>query len=240
MTNLRRATGSPACRPSSNAIRATGATQPVMVGGLDYADDLSQWARTRSRRPAEPRGGLLPQLHGEGMRQRRPAGTARSPRSPPTCRWSPASSPRTTTKTRPVPTGPELFDEEYMDWADPHGVSYLAWAWIVESRPRPNRIRCSALLPDRRLLRDARLGERHRRPQPPPFAAAGRPQYLPSLHSRAGWHRRRWERRRRSAEVGRTEDQAAALPSQGRAGRQGQLPARGRRSRARWRSPARR
>lgn len=39
---------------------------------------------------------------------------------------------------------PNSFDQEYMDWADQHGVSYLAWAWIA---PGPAEIAsegCSA------------------------------------------------------------------------------------------------
>ena len=43
-----------------DAIRATGAKQPIMLGGIDYASDLRAWLANRPERQAG--GGELPQL----------------------------------------------------------------------------------------------------------------------------------------------------------------------------------
>jgi hypothetical protein len=38
--------------------------------------------------------------------------------------------------------GSSTFDENYMNWADSNGVSYLAWVWLVDDPPQPNDDPC--------------------------------------------------------------------------------------------------
>ena len=127
-----------------DAIRATGATQPVMVGGLDYADDLSQWAE---HAPDDPLNQEAASFHNYMGKECDNVGC-----------WNSEVAP--VAAAVPVVTGefaednyenpscaersPNSFDEEYMDWADAHGVSYLAWAWIVESPAEIQSDKCSA------------------------------------------------------------------------------------------------
>ncbi|MCW2981206.1 MAG: sle [Solirubrobacterales bacterium] len=40
--------------------------------------------------------------------------------------------------------GPSNFDDEYMSWADAHGVGYLAWAWVVLTQQEIADEGCSA------------------------------------------------------------------------------------------------
>jgi endoglucanase len=127
-----------------DAIRATGATQPVMVGGLDYADDLSQWAEHAPDDPLNQEAASFHNYMGKECDNV-------------SC-WNSEVAP--VAAAVPVVTGefaednfenpscgnrnPNSFDEEYMDWADTHGVSYLAWAWIVESPAEIQSDKCSA------------------------------------------------------------------------------------------------
>ena len=39
---------------------------------------------------------------------------------------------------------PSTFDQDYMNWADSAGVSYLAWGWIVEPQDERDADGCSA------------------------------------------------------------------------------------------------
>lgn len=114
------------------AIRATGATQPILLGGLSYANDLSGWL---AYEPTDPDGQLAASFHnyyGESCDT--------------TSCWN--STIATVAAQVPVvtgefdqgydcadpPTGPSsltTFDQTYMDWADADGVSYLAWGWWV-------------------------------------------------------------------------------------------------------------
>ena len=43
-----------------NAIRATGATQPILLGGLSYANDLSGWL---AHEPVDPEHQLAASFH---------------------------------------------------------------------------------------------------------------------------------------------------------------------------------
>ncbi len=103
-------------------IRATGADQPIMIGGLDWANDLSQWLDNEPTDTLDPPQ-LVASVHvyeGESC-------------SSAAC-WNSTIAP--VAATVPVVTG-ELgpsecdgtFVDDYMDWADLHGVSYLAWNW---------------------------------------------------------------------------------------------------------------
>jgi endoglucanase len=121
-----------------NAIRAAGADQPILLGGLSYANDLSQWL---SHMPTDPDGQLAASFHnytGEGCATE-------------SC-WNATIAPLA--EQVPVVTGefgeddcppsgedPDNFDNSYMDWADRHGVGYLGWGWFVLAAPQP----CSAL-----------------------------------------------------------------------------------------------
>jgi endoglucanase len=127
-----------------NAIRATGATQPVLTGGLDYADDLSQWA---THAPNDP-------LNQEAASFHNYMGKACDNVS---C-WNSEVAP--VAANVPVVTGefdeddfdnpscenrtPSTFDTDYMSWADQHGVSYLAWGWEVLSAEEISDQGCSA------------------------------------------------------------------------------------------------
>ena len=110
-------------------IRATGARQPVLLGGLTFANDLSQWL---ANEPSDPDHQLAASYHGY---QGEPCGTQ-------SC-WDSTIAP--VAAHVPVVTGefdeddflsptcanraPSTFDAAYMNWADEHGVSYLAWGW---------------------------------------------------------------------------------------------------------------
>jgi endoglucanase len=127
-----------------NAIRNAGAKQPILLGGLDYSNDLRQWLAFR---PTNPRTGLIDDqlvasVHTyEGQRC-----------SDPRC-WKADLSP--VAARVPVVVGEfaqdgttkpdgslDTFDEDLMHWADknvdqggnPAPVGYLMWAWVVPDR----------------------------------------------------------------------------------------------------------
>lgn len=119
-----------------NAIRGTGASQPILLGGLSYANDLSEWL---SHEPSDPDGQLVASFHNyEGET----CDTA-------TC-WNAEVAP--VAARVPVVTGefdqevcaPSSFDDTYMNWADEHGVSYLAWGWWVLSQQEISSAGCGA------------------------------------------------------------------------------------------------
>jgi endoglucanase len=119
-----------------NQIRATGATQPILLGGLDYANDLTQWLASE---PNDPLGQLAASFHNY---QGKNCDNA-------SC-WNTTIA--SVAAQVPVVTGefdqdvctPSTFDSDYMNWADAHGVSYLAWGWWVLSPQEISADGCSA------------------------------------------------------------------------------------------------
>jgi hypothetical protein len=102
-----------------DAVRATGATQPIMVGGLAWANDLSGWL---ANAPSDPAHALVVSFHNYNFNT-----------CSPTC-WDSTVAP--IAAQVPVVTG-ELgendcahgYIDQYMAWADSHGISYLGWTW---------------------------------------------------------------------------------------------------------------
>jgi hypothetical protein len=103
-----------------DAVRATGATQPVMVGGLEDASELGKgWLENH---PTDPAGQLVASVHvyDQGSISHFNANIA------------------TVGAQFPVVAG-EIGETDcaddtvdiFLPWADSHGVSYLAWAWFV-------------------------------------------------------------------------------------------------------------
>ncbi len=132
-----------------NAVRNAGAKQPVLLGGLDYANDLGdgdhgqQWL---SHAPRDPVNREAASFHNYMGKQCDNA----------TC-WKSAVAP--VAAHVPVVTGefaeddfgeshcqenPSTFDAHYMSWADSAGVSYLATGWIVEDQAERDADGCSA------------------------------------------------------------------------------------------------
>ena len=102
------------------AVRQAGATQPVMVAGLNWAGDLSGWL---ANEPTDPLHQLVASAHIYNFSQ---CNTV-------SC-WNQTVAP--VARSVPVVTG-EIgendcagsFINAYMNWADGIGVSYLGWAW---------------------------------------------------------------------------------------------------------------
>lgn len=104
------------------AIRATGATQPIMVAGRDYANDLGGWL---AHAPDDPAHALVASFH-----------NYRTQVCHTEACWDATIAP--VAAQVPVVTGEfgqqdcgSDFVTSFMDWADAHGVGYLAWAWWV-------------------------------------------------------------------------------------------------------------
>jgi len=103
-----------------DAIRATGARQPLMLGGLAWSNDLSGWLRWR---PRDPLHQLVASFH---LYNFNTCDTVQC--------WQDTIAP--VARVVPVVTG-ELgendcahgFIDTYMPWADARGISYLAWTW---------------------------------------------------------------------------------------------------------------
>ena len=103
-----------------DAIRGTGAKQPIMLGGVDYASDLRAWL---ANRPEDKQ--VVASFHNYGGHLCHN-----------TACWDEVIQP--IAAEAPVVTG-EFGEtdcqtsavESFMDWADRHGVGYLMWAWWV-------------------------------------------------------------------------------------------------------------
>ncbi len=125
---VRRDGGFPAYRTAGmqqlvNAVRSTGATQPMMLGGLNYSGDVSGWL---AHEPSDPRHQLVASEHNYGTLG--PCGS--------TCQAGIVET------HRHVPVVMGEFGEtdcrhgyidQLMPWADSHGISYVGWAWNVAS-----------------------------------------------------------------------------------------------------------
>ena len=119
------------------AIRATGATQPLLLGGLNYSNDLTGWL---ANKPTDPLNQLVAAWHnypGQGCS---------------TSCWNStittvaASVPVVTTEfgntaeTTSTSTGSGNYLVPFMTWAEDHGIGYLPWAWwdVDASESVPN------------------------------------------------------------------------------------------------------
>jgi hypothetical protein len=106
-----------------NAVRSTGATQPLLLGGLNYSSELGGWA---AHAPRDRRHQLIAAQHNYG---------GLSPCAP-VC----LSSVLATARHHPVLFG-ELgetdcrhgYIDRLMAFADRHGIGYLGWAWDATS-----------------------------------------------------------------------------------------------------------
>jgi len=104
-----------------NAVRAAGATNVVMVGAEQFANDPSQWL---ANVPSDPDNQLAMSFHVYDFNA--VCVTA-------SC-WNSELLP--IAAQHPIITGEigesdgtASFIDTYMSWADSHGVGYLAWAW---------------------------------------------------------------------------------------------------------------
>jgi len=103
-----------------DAVRNAGATQPIMLGGVDWATNLEGWL---AHEPVDPLHQLVASFHVYNF-------TGCSTTS---C-WDSTVLP--VARAVPVVTG-EVgqntcgghWASSYLDWANQHGISYLAWTW---------------------------------------------------------------------------------------------------------------
>jgi endoglucanase len=98
-----------------NVVRATGATNVILLPGIDYASAFDQWG---TYEPSDSAGQLVADFHNYYF-----SGCTTT-----TCWQSILSH----INGAPLLTGEMGFDtyiESYMTWADQQGIGYLAWTW---------------------------------------------------------------------------------------------------------------
>jgi hypothetical protein len=103
-----------------DAVRATGAAQPIIASGLNWGNDLSSWLRFQ---PHDPLNQLVVGFHVYNDLMCAAV----------EC-WN--SDVRPVARTVPVvasefgdKTCSGVFPSSFMNWADSAGVSYLGWSW---------------------------------------------------------------------------------------------------------------
>jgi endoglucanase len=103
-----------------DAVRAQGATQPLLLGGIDWANDLSGWL---SHVPVDPQHQLVASVHEYSNK-----GCASA-----AC-WQETLAP--IAERYPVVAGEvgefdcgDQFIDQFMNWADANDISYLGWTW---------------------------------------------------------------------------------------------------------------
>jgi putative cell wall-binding protein len=110
-----------------STVRSAGATQPILLGGLNYSNDLTGWL---ANKPADPANQLVAAWHnypGQGCS---------------TSCWNStvttvaASVPIVTTEfgntsetTSTAANDSHNYLVPFMTWADAHGIGYMPWAW---------------------------------------------------------------------------------------------------------------
>jgi hypothetical protein len=115
---------SPGLQALIDVVRISGAHQPIMLGGLQWANDNSGWA---GNAPTDPDNQLIVSEHTYGASPTNEA-------SP--CEGSCRATLAQLAATHPVVTG-ELgevdcghdYIDDYMSWADAHGIGYIGGAF---------------------------------------------------------------------------------------------------------------
>ena len=102
-----------------SAVRSTGATQPIMIGGLAWSNDLSGWS---ANKPSDPANALVASFH-----------TYNFSVCSPTC-WTLTVAPlaaqvAVVTSELGENDCAHAYIDQYMSWADTHGIAYLGWTW---------------------------------------------------------------------------------------------------------------
>lgn len=111
-------------------VRSTGARQPIVLSGIDWASDLSGWLE---HRPPDPARALVASNH--TYEEFTP------------CYGLCRVAVRSVARHVPVISG-EIGEDDcnhdyidrYMRWADRQRISYLGWAWYVGSGCKPTLI----------------------------------------------------------------------------------------------------
>ena len=111
-----------------DAVRSTGAGQPVIATGLDWGSDLSSWLRFQ---PHDPANHLVAGLHVyNGLGCATLACWNRDVR--PVARRVPVVAAELGDKA-----GSGAFVSSFMDWADTVSMSYLGWTWNTPGTGAP-------------------------------------------------------------------------------------------------------
>lgn len=105
-----------------DAVRGTGARQPIILNGLGWGNDLSQWL---AYRPVDPAGQLVAGVHVYNHSQCATAACWEREIAPVA-----AQVPVVTGEVGEVGCGAG-FVNGYLDWADTRGVSVIGWTWTV-------------------------------------------------------------------------------------------------------------
>ncbi len=115
-----------------DAVRGTGASNVIMLGGLQWASDESGWLKYE---PSDPAHQLAVSFHTYNFSGCNEA----------SC-WNSTIAPLA--GKVPVITGElgesgctDTYIDQYMPWADAHGISYLGWTW--NSTGPPSNWSCS-------------------------------------------------------------------------------------------------
>jgi hypothetical protein len=103
-----------------NAVRATGATNPIMAGGVQYSNALSQWL---AYKPQDSTGNLLASWHVYNFNACNNTACYDATAAPVA-----ASVPLVTGEIGENDCGTTMFNT-LMSWLDSHNSSYLAWTW---------------------------------------------------------------------------------------------------------------
>ena len=108
-------------------VRTAGATQPLLLGGLNYSNDLTGWI---ANKPTDPLNQLVVAWHnypGQGCSTSCWNSTVTAVAASVPIVTTEFGNTAETTSTAAGNSGNYLVP--FMTWADAHGIGYLPWAW---------------------------------------------------------------------------------------------------------------
>jgi endoglucanase len=103
-----------------NAVRGAGATNPIMLGGVQYANALSRWL---AYKPEDPAGNLIAAWHVYNFNICSSTACYDATAAP-----AAAAVPLVATEIGENDCGTAMFNT-LMSWLDRHNAGYLAWTW---------------------------------------------------------------------------------------------------------------